>query len=45
MNMNLLLIKRVKKHDKAAFQKLMEKQATALYNTAKVILMNEEELS
>lgn len=43
--MNLLLIKRAKKHDKAAFQKLMEQQGPALYKTAKAILKNDEDVA
>ena len=43
--MNILLIKRAKKHDKAAFQKLMEQQGPALYKAAKAILKNDEDVA
>lgn len=43
--MNILLIKKVRKHDKAAFQKLMEQQGPALYKTAKAILKNDEDVA
>lgn len=45
MSMNILLIKKAKKHDKAAFQKLMEQQGPALYKTAKAILKNDEDVA
>lgn len=43
--MKILLIKKARKHDKAAFQKLMEEQGPALYKTAKAILKNDEDVA
>lgn len=38
-----MLIKRAKKHDKEAFQQLMEREAQSLYKAAKAILRNDED--
>ncbi|EET60730.1 Sigma-70 region 2 [Marvinbryantia formatexigens DSM 14469] len=38
-----LLIRKAKKHDRAAFQELMEQQGKAMYKVAKAILKNDED--
>lgn len=38
-----LLIRRARKHDKAAFQELMEQQGKGMYKIAKAILKNDED--
>lgn len=40
-----LLIRKAKKHDKAAFQQLMEQQDKAMYKVAKAILKNDEDVA
>lgn len=40
-----LLIRKAKKHDKAAFQQLMEQQGKAMYKVAKAILKNDEDVA
>lgn len=40
-----LLIKRARKHDKAAFQQLMEQEGTSMYKVAKAILKNDEDVA
>lgn len=40
-----LLIRKAKKHDKAAFQELMEQQGKAMYKVAKAILKNDEDVA
>ena len=40
-----LLIKKAKKHDKAAFQQLMEQQGRSMYRIAKAILKNDEDVT
>lgn len=42
--MNLLITK-ARKHDKAAFQKLMEQEGKSLYKVAKAILKNDEDVA
>lgn len=38
-----LLVRRARRHDKAAFQQLMEEQGKAMYKTAKAILKNDDD--
>ncbi|WP_373218344.1 RNA polymerase sigma factor [Ruminococcus sp. 5_1_39BFAA] len=40
-----LLIRKARKHDKAAFQELMEQQGKAMYKVAKAILKNDEDVA
>ncbi len=40
-----LLITRARRHDKAAFQQLMEQEGKSLYKVAKAILKNEEDVA
>jgi RNA polymerase sigma factor (sigma-70 family) len=40
-----LLIRKARKHDKEAFQQLMEQQGKALYTVAKAILKNDEDVA
>ena len=40
-----LLIRKAKKHDKAAFQQLMEQQGKAMYKVAKAILKNDDDVA
>lgn len=40
-----LLVRKARKHDKAAFQQLMEQQGKAMYKVAKAILKNDEDVA
>lgn len=40
-----LLIRKARKHDKAAFQQLMEQEAKSMYKVAKAILKNDEDVA
>ncbi len=40
-----LLIKKARKHDKAAFQRLMEQEGSSMYKVAKAILKNDEDVA
>lgn len=40
-----LLIRKARKHDKAAFQKLMEQEGKAMYKVARAILKNDEDVA
>ena len=40
-----LLIKRARKHDKTAFQQLMEQEGKAMYKIAKAILKNDDDVA
>lgn len=40
-----LLIKKARKHDKAAFQQLMEQEGKAMYKVAKTILKNDDDVA
>ena len=39
------MVKRARKHDKAAFQKLMEEEGTSMYKVARAILKNDEDVA
>lgn len=43
--MQRLLIGKAKRHDKTAFQQLMEEQEKAMYQTAKAILKNDDDVA
>ena len=40
-----LLIKKARKHDKRAFQQLMEQQGKAMYKVARAILKNDDDVA
>ena len=40
-----LLVKKARKHDKSAFQQLMEQEGKAMYKVAKAILKNDEDVA
>ena len=40
-----LLVRKARKHDKAAFQQLMEQEAKSMYKVAKAILKNDEDVA
>lgn len=40
-----ILVKKAKKHDKEAFQRLMEQHGPSLYKTAKAILKNDDDVA
>lgn len=40
-----LLVRKARKHDKAAFQQLMEQEGTSMYKVAKAILKNDEDVA
>lgn len=40
-----LLVRKARKHDKTAFQQLMEQEGKAMYKVAKAILKNEEDVA
>ena len=40
-----LLVKKARKHDKAAFQQLMQQEGSSMYKIARAILKNDEDVA